>query len=70
MLMVPHHNIVDADAKKFGVIDLFKPPTTSLKGQEDTKNEQDTLVAKHLDTENQSQMEADNRVWEDENRSF
>ena len=70
MLMVLHHNIVDADAKKFGVTDLFKPHTANLKGQEDTKDEQDTIVAKHLDTENQSQMKVDNRVWEDENRSF
>ena len=64
MLMVPHHNIADADAKKFRVTDLLKPLNASLIGQENTKDEQDTLVAKHLDTVNQSQMKADNRGWE------
>ena len=47
--MVPHHNIVDAHANKAGVIDLFKPHTTDLIviGQENAKDEQDTVVAKH-----------------------
>ena len=44
MLLVTRHNIVDARANKSGDIDLFKPHTLGVIGQE---NEQDNLVAKH-----------------------
>ena len=45
--MVPTFNIIDAHANKSGVIDLFKPHILGLIGQEDAKDEQDSLVAKH-----------------------
>ena len=67
LLLVPHHNIVDAHAKKSGVIDLFKLHILGLIGQEDAKDDQDTLVAKH--PVNQSQMKVDNRVWDHEHKS-
>ena len=43
LLLVTRHNIVDAHSKKSGDIDLLKPHTLDLIGQED---EQDTPVAK------------------------
>ena len=44
LLLVTRHNIVDAHSNKSGDIDLLKPHTLGLIGQED---EQDTPVAKH-----------------------
>ena len=44
LLLVTRHNIVDAQSKKSGDMDLLKPHTLDLIGQED---EQDTPVAKH-----------------------
>ena len=44
LLLVTRHNIVDALSNKSQDIDLLKPHTLSLIGQED---EQDTPVAKH-----------------------
>ena len=45
--MVLCHKIVDAHANESGIIDLFKPHILGLMGQEDAKNDQDTLVPKH-----------------------
>ena len=44
LLLVTRHNIVDAHSNKSGDIDLLKPHTLDLIGQE---YEQDTPVAKH-----------------------
>ena len=44
LLLVTRHNIVDTHSNKSGDIDLLKPHTLGLIGQED---EQDNSVAKH-----------------------
>ena len=45
--MVPSHKVVDANANKPGIIDLFKSHSLGLIGLEDAKDDQDTLATKH-----------------------
>ena len=47
MVLVPSHKVVDANANKPGIIDLFKSHSLGLIGLEDAKDDQDTLATKH-----------------------
>ena len=46
MVLVPSHKIVDANANKPGIIDLFKSHSLGLIGLEDAKDDQDILATK------------------------
>ena len=66
MVLVPSHKIVDANANKPGIIDLFKSHSLGLIGLEDAKDDQDQVCnqTQRLDAVNQSQMKVENRIWD------